>query len=479
MAVRRILTLSACASIAQGIAGPPALASPRSDPTAGRAVFTGATMPHATSISLDPAALGLGSRNELYLALTSVLQQLDIERRTLDVGTGALAPGASVDDTQLAPGAGLAFIWQPRQRLTLGFEARVPPSEVHPEGHDPLRYHTLGGGQRTYAATAGFSLRLTSALYFGVSVSHENTFVRLRYARDTALEAGRGPGGIESDCAGAPCGVENPAATELYDADVRSAWLSADNLRVNLGTVIRLYPDIWLGLAYHAPPGLGLQTTLDGTMTVTRAPRDGGEVLRGRSAVSVSLPASVDAELRARLPADLELHVGGRWEDLSRLQAYDVRAFGSTFRNAGIPEWTVRARGLEDAVATWAGVEQLDLGQAYRLGARVGFETAAVPEARTSALTAAPTSLTFDAGAQLRLQAWTVQVSYGLAYALPVSVEDSAYDPRHRLACIDSGFDYTTAGCAAARDGYALPTAAGEYRRIDHAFRIGFRYELP
>src|SRR4051812_43948016 len=62
MAPRRILTL------ALALAGAaPAAASPRSDPTAGRAVFTGATTHHATSIVLDPAALGLGQFDELYL----------------------------------------------------------------------------------------------------------------------------------------------------------------------------------------------------------------------------------------------------------------------------------------------------------------------------------------------------------------------------------------------------------------------------
>jgi hypothetical protein len=59
MAVPRLLTLAvSCAAVS-------AWASPRTDPTTGRAVFTGATMPHATSIGLDPAALGLGSVDQL------------------------------------------------------------------------------------------------------------------------------------------------------------------------------------------------------------------------------------------------------------------------------------------------------------------------------------------------------------------------------------------------------------------------------
>ena len=57
-------------------------------------------------------------------------------------------------------------------------------------------------------------------------------------------------------------------------------------------------------------------------------------------------------------------------------------------------------------------------------------------------------------------------------------VRDSAFDPRDQISCIDSGFDYTTSECAAVRHGYAIDTAAGDYRRFEHAMRIGLRYEL-
>ena len=60
-----------------------------------------------------------------------------------------------------------------------------------------------------------------------------------------------------------------------------------------------------------------------------------------------------------------------------------------------------------------------------------------------------------------------------------VSVDASAFDPRHRIDCIDSGYDYATVGCEAARNGYAISTAAGDYDRIEHALRIGFRYVIP
>ena len=239
-----------------------------------------------------------------------------------------------------------------------------------------------------------------------------------------------------------------------------------------------VYPDVWIGLAYHTPPGFDVQTTLDGAMDVTRAPRDGGEVLHGGASVLVSFPASVDGEVRARLPQELELHVGARWEDLSRMQAYDVRGYGSTFRNAGIPEWTLRPRGLKDAVSAWGGIEQIDKGQPFRVGARIGFETAAVSAERTSPMTIGPPKATIDLGGQLRLGAWVVQLSYGIALSPRVAVEDSDYDPRFRLDCLDT-LDYASRACEATRNGYGIPTAAGDYSRLDHALRLGFSYALP
>ena len=54
----------------------------------------------------------------------------------------------------------------------------------------------------------------------------------------------------------------------------------------------------------------------------------------------------------------------------------------------------------------------------------------------------------------------------------------SAFDPRDRLACYDSGFDYATSACQAVRLGYAIPTAAGDYGRVEHAVRFAIRIPL-
>jgi hypothetical protein len=477
MAVRRILMLAIVCAIT------PARASPRTDPTVGRAVFTGATLPHATSLALDPAAIGLASFNEVYVSLATVIDQLHIQLDRVDL-TGTQTPGPAVRDVELGPGAMVAFIYHlAGESVTIGFEARTSPREAFPTNREPLRYHTLGNGERDWLGSLGGSLKVTNELLVGASLSHQNTFLRLRYARDTALAAGNGPGGVTSDCGGQPCGIANPQATELYDVDVRSRLLSTSNLRFNVGAIYQIARDMWLGVAYHTPPGFAVQTELAGHVTVERAPRvrvPDELPIRGQSVVEIQFPASVDAELRARLPHKLDLHVGGRWEDLSRLSGYDVRTYGSTLPRIGIPEWTERPRGMHDAFALWAGVDEVDDGKAPRTyGARLGIETSSVDDARTSPLTIAPTSFTADVGAQWRTQVHLIfQLSYGLQYFPTVTVVNSAFDPRDQISCLDSGVDYTTRACDAVRNGYAIASGAGTYSRIQHALRLGVRYEF-
>ncbi|HUS33180.1 MAG TPA: hypothetical protein VMZ53_31980 [Kofleriaceae bacterium] len=474
--------MSRAACIALCLLAARAHASPRSDPTIGRTVFTGATVQHPTSIELNPAALGVGAKNEIYIAALAAVDQFKIDHR------GVTTTG-HVSDTTLSPGGTLAGLWHTGTdgKITLAGQFRSAPAERFLESHDPLQYSILGGYHRTGSADIAASFRITNRWYFGIGLSAQISWLRLRYARDTALEAGRDPArGIDSDCEGSPCGIENASATEVYDVDVNTGILSASNvIGATIGTLVKLPRDIWLGASYHLPPGLAVQNTLTGTIAVERAPRDGGNTITGASTVYLSQPASVDVEVRKLLVSDIDLHIGGRWEDLSRMSTYDVRAFGSTFAAQGIPEWMPRARGFHDSYALWGGIEQVETGQFVRGGGRIGFETSTIPDERTTAWTIQPASLTLDGGVQVLLvdrgvghARWLLQLTYGLQYFPTVSVDNSEFDPNSRLTCYDSGFDYSTAACNETRKGYGLPTANGDYSRIEHAFRLGLRYEL-
>jgi hypothetical protein len=72
----------------------------------------------------------------------------------------------------------------------------------------------------------------------------------------------------------------------------------------------------------------------------------------------------------------------------------------------------------------------------------------------------------------------TAQASYGVQYFPTVHAETSKFDPQARLDCIAQGNDYASSACEAVRNGYAIAPAAGSYGRIEHALRIGLRYEF-
>ena len=443
-----------------------ARAEPRQDPTTGRAVFTGATSPNATSLELNPAALELGTVNEVYVAGTAVLDRLAIHRRLEDIATGMLGDGPSLHATELEPGGMIAIVVHAKDRATIAAALNTTPVAWFPSGQNAIRYATLGGNERTYAGVLGASIRVIDELYFGLSIGAQDRHLNLHYARDTALASG--------DVSG---GVENPATTEVYNVSVHSELLSTDALTYNIGLVYLFSKDTILGVAYHTPPGLAIENSLTGNVEVALAPASGGGYVHGGSTVFITQPASVDAEFRTRLPAQLDLHVGVRWEDLSRMQAYDVRTYGTALAEAGVPEWTLRPLGFHDPVGVWAGVEQADLGEAWRFGGRIGFETSSVDDARTQPMVIAPASVTLDGGVQYRVgPALVIQTTLGLQYFPSLTVTRSAYNPQDQLTCIASGYDYSTGECENVRNGYALPTMAGDYSRFEATLRIALRY---
>jgi hypothetical protein len=445
-------------------------------------VFTGATMASATSLDLNPSAIGPGNQSYLYLATSSVIDRYGVRLDNLDINSGAITPGDTIHDNELGAGGGVAYIWHFNDSATLGFELRSAPGETFIANRTSLGYSTLGGGQRTYTAGIGTSIKLTDWIYFGLSLDSDKTILHLHYARDTALENGHGANGIDSDCGGSPCGVGNPAASEHYDVNVATSLFSTSNLVLNFGFLVRVASESWFGISFHAPPGLEVETALTGTMDVRMSERDGGYLLHGASTVYLTQAASADAEFRARLPASLDLHLAARWEDLSRFQAYDVRGYGSQFVSNNIPEWQLRPRGFHDPFSVWAGVEQVELDRSkdwLRFGARIGIETSALPDELTSPETISPFSYTADVGAQVRLGPVVLQATYGLQYFPTVNVTDSAFDPRARINCIASNYDYASADCTATRNGYGIPTADGQYDRMEHAIRIALIYEPP
>ena len=458
-----------------------ASASPFGDPAIERGVFGGSTMAHPWSLLINPATLALTTGSHLSLTGATTLDRVTVERRTVDPATEDLAAGESVAATTWSPsGAFGGYTVSSSGRFAAGFHAALPAPEEMIDAGDVLAYHARGGRHRQIVWAAGGAYRWRG-FAFGASVQLVWSELTLQFSRDTALENGRGDVTGGTGCDGAPCGLENPAAREDYRIDTRSTRLpSARNtVAATIGMVARLADGWWLGLAYHSPPGLFSSLETTGKVDVARAPRDGGGNVEGEATVRFNLPQRIRAGVRGRITEELDLVTEVRWEQLSSFQQYDVRMYGLELEDAGVPEIVPRPRGMRDQIAVQAGVEQVDTGQRFVLGGRLGGERGAVGDSKLSPLNAYPAAITADLGVQVRIApSWILQLGYGLRWAPDSDTGRGEYDPLDRLDCIDNGYDIDTDACRAVREGYALPTASGTYGRLDNVFRINLRWAV-
>ena len=452
-----------------------AAAAPGDDPAAGPSVFTGAVSPDPSSLVGNPAALDLGSEGfHVWLGGLATIDRYGITLDRADA-SGDLTPGPPVDATTSSWGGQLA-LYEVKPEFTAGLITDLPPADVQPADRDALRYHTLGGQlrEKTYFALAG-SLHLAEGLYVGGSAAYVQTVMDLSFARDTALEAGRA--GLASDCGGQPCGLENPDADEIYRIHAYRSPRGFNRIAFTLGLAWRISDRASIGAFYREPQGFNGAITDQGTVDVTRAPRDGGTGTGGIATVSYVPAQAFELGGRVTIADGLDAIAGARWELTSRTQELDVRMFGEGL--PGFPEWYPRGRGFRDTFAGWAGVEEKDDGRAVVLGARLGVANGPVGTAQLSPAQVDGVQLSGDLGVQWRVSSSIVlQGGYDAHWYLPQDVHASAFDPTARLACVDSNYDLSTPACQAVAGGYGIDTAAGHYARWEHVLRLGLRFDL-
>jgi long-subunit fatty acid transport protein len=465
-------------------------ASPLEDVSQGGAVFTGVARAHATSIHLNPAALGMsGEGFHIFVGSSTRLDQLWVDRYAIDPATGVASEGEAVGALTATPGGVVAAWSKFGDRFHGGLALHTPFAERFPGGEDALGYHTLGAGH-LYSVMLSFggSIQVDRFL-FGIGLSFSNVRMRHEFRRDSALEHGSSAErGIASDCGGAPCGLENPAAAEHYT-------VRADNYGTSLGG-LEFFPDFidlgkvglsagialeipnadgwWITLAYLNTAGFLSDIELNGEAAVKEAPRDGSATMRGDAELRFQMPQSFTFGGRGPIMPGWEVIGSLRWLDMSRHNEVDYRFHGGTL-DERVPEWYPRFRGLRDTVQAQAGLE-MEEGQRLRLGGRIRFESGATTPFTSSPMTMDTHNLALVGGLEWRFgQHLVVGAGYDLTVFWPTDSEASAFDPRGRLDCIDSGYDYYR--CEAVRDGHALPSAAGAYRRLRHQLTLGIRWD--
>ncbi len=455
----------------------PAMAGPMEDASLGGAVFTGPTSGHASSFFVNPAALGLsGPGTHYHFGGSGQLSSLSIDRQNINLD-GSQSPGEQATSHTLTPGAIIAWYSSFQDdNARLGVSLFSPTVQRFPAGNTAFGYHSLGGHLVQGMLTLAGSYRIAGRLIVGLGLSLGYSSLRLKFYRDSA--PGDTERGVDSDCAGSPCGYENPEAREFYDINVGSqaalASIARKNFSASIGAALRLPNNSWIGLGYVALPGTFGELALSGTATITRSPRDGGMQEQARAEIGFSMAQMVFLGYRRPVLPDFDFIADLRWQDWSRHSQFDIRLFGAEL-SEDIPEWMPRHRGLHDVWRLSGGLESNDK-QRHRYGARIRLESsAAAPGTATPLLIAGP-SATLATGAELHISdQWVAGVGYELGWFPKSTVDNSAFDPREAVSCVEA--DYDVDACAAAREGRTIATAAGSYQNLRHGLVLSLRYD--
>jgi hypothetical protein len=492
MARHRRALAALAALLALALTGAPAHASPLEDGALGGMPFTGAAHPHPSAININPSALNLGQRG-WHLLIEGHLQadQLTWDRTLIDPDTGAEIDGPTAKDTTLTP-AGMLAAYGIYQDVAFALATYTPLAERFPD--DPaFRYHTRGGHHYQWTLLAfTASWRPLARFALGATLGLGNvTSLRLKYSRDRALDGGSA--GVDGDCGGSPCGFENPLAEQRYRVQVESEDLTIDsvgdffdlagevfstaNLSLTVGIMYEAFRDWWVGAGYQGPPGVLGTRELAGRVTVNDSSLDGGFDRSGLAVVGFGLPHAFNFAVRGPLPQlpGWDLSVGARTLVSTPHRQFDVRLFGGDL-GATVPEWQPRYRDFDISVRTHVGLERQE-GARLRLGARLVFENSTVFPDETSPMQVAGTRIGVAGALEWRLAPPLVLgAGYAFGWYPAVDARGSRFDPRAQVACVDSGFELDA--CAAARDGRALPTAAGRYTRFSHTASLSLRWDF-
>tara|TARA_R110002073_G_scaffold218689_1_gene378901 strand:- start:41746 stop:43197 length:1452 start_codon:yes stop_codon:yes gene_type:complete len=476
------LLLLAGAGILGAIACPsPAEASPMEDSSLGGAVFTGPTSGHASSFFVNPAALGLTGRGwHLHFGGSGQLSSLYLDSDVVDP-SGTQSAGESTSNYTLTPGGIIALYGSVQDDAAhFGVALHTPTVQRFPAGDPLLGFHSEGGQIRQGMLTLAGSYKFAGRVLVGLGISLGYSSLELQFSRDSALDGGSdSETGINSDCAGSPCGFQNPEAREHYNITVGnpfspSSLFALKNISASVGAAYRLPGNSWIALGYVALPGAFGKLSLSGTATVTRSPRDGGQQEVATAEVGFRMAQMVFLGYRRPIFDKFDFNSDLRWQDWSRHSQFDIRLFGRDL-GAEVPEWMPRYRGMHDVWRLSAGIESND-SQRHRFGARLRLETSAAEDNAATPLLVPGSSVTLATGAEIRIaDQWVLGLGYELGWTPSVDATNSAFDPIAAVACVDSQYSFDE--CQAARDGRALSTAAGTYQQLRHGAVLSLRYD--
>ena len=468
-------------SVVMHIAVTSAVASPFANPSYGDSVFTGPVHSHATSLHVNPAALGRASEGHHFFFGGGLrLDQLRVERNIVDPATGNQSRGPTLSTTTITP-TGLAAYYGRFDRVAVGVALSNPSGQEFLKQQAPARYHIFGGDYYLYSLTIGASFLVNDRLIIGGSIALTAHTFDFNFSRDTVLDGGSSPeNGIAADCGGEPCGFEHPDAREDLRIDAASDGVkpfslldlvSTKHLAYVVGGMLRLSSSWWFAASWERPVP---NPTLTGDLRILTAPRDGATFIDGEAEVSFKLPSTWRVGVRGTLFPNHDLVLMAKWQRLSTHKRLDFRFLGSDLPPE-LPEWSPRYRGFSDVLQFAAGIER-SVGATLRYGGRLRAETAAAANSLATPLQVENRNVTLGGAVEWRFaQAFAIQLGYEITWHPEIDATNNSFNPLDQVRCTDSGFELDE--CEATSKGQAIPTAAGQYRRWRHGLSFSLRYD--
>jgi long-subunit fatty acid transport protein len=415
--------------------------------------------------------------------------QLASTRASLSLGQATARDFVQPVQWPIGPNGFAGIAWDlGSDRFTLAFATYMPYVEqIHfpttPTGDEPTRYHLLTADLRNLALVPALSIRFAGDFRIGIAPGFLFSTGRLSFAEDLALDGGSA--GLASDCGGAPCGAENPAAAARYAID-SGQGIGDAKFSVTLGGGIYFRRRaVEFGFAYSSRPiggdVSGVEVAGERT-SVTLPPRAGGGPVTCAGGAQTArcvfgdvvyrLPDVWTGGVTWHLGPGLELTAMVRWIWFHVHDRIDVRITGPTVEAAGLPQHIVLYRGFQDVWDTRLRVAYW-WRERVRIGAVLRLETSAVDASAATPAAVDGFKLQPIVLAELRVtrHLW-LGGGYGIAFQPQVTASPSRFDPAAATTCADAGGDLANPACRTRLDGRARPSAEGTYTRAVQNFGV-------
>jgi long-subunit fatty acid transport protein len=456
------------------------LLAPRPVPNA----IAGPTDPHLAAVFYNPAALGALRGLQLYIEAGPRFHQGEIKRDPVEG-----VPRGSADISFADFDAFVGLSWDFRtDRLTVAFATYTPFVELSsfPE-QSAVRYHEISQRFAIVEQSFAAAFKVSDRFSFGAAANLAEGMLDYRYARDAAPAGGNSgindAGGL---CGSGPCGLENAAAAERLRLNGTGFGVG-----FSIGILGRPVDRLWMGLSYTShvfdtgsqplSDGRGTRVRPVASQTCVDPKADEPSTCNGALVVRYNIPDIIHAGIRVEATPWLDMDATLRWVHYGGMSQLDVRAQGGTLdqlaarRDTALPPQFLLDRGLTDAWAVGLGA-RFRVNERLRVSPTLVFETSAVETSAVSAAALDGPKFDLALTAEWRPVPHLILGAHfgGTGYLL--GQVQSRYSSRKEADCVDSG--YNLLACGPTNNGYALPSASGDYTLfvIHFGAAIGMSY---